>query len=217
MPQHRLPLRAPARRLSLPVSPKDPARAQALRELRAGLRSRPRTLPSKYFYDAAGSALFERITALPEYYLTGAEDRLASLREAFRILEAGGIVVVAAISRYASALDGRAQKLSCDPRFVAIRNRDLAEGQHRNDTGDPVYFTTAYFHRPDDLRAEMEAAGFVDVRVLGVEGPGWILSDFEARWEDPALRWDLIEVAQALQEEPTVIGASAHLLGIGRK
>ena len=153
----------------------------------------------------------------PLYHLTAAEDRLASLREAFRILEAGGIVVVAAISRYASALDGLAQKLSRDPRFVAIRNRDLAEGQHRNDTGDPVYFTTAYFHRPDDLRAEMKAAGFVDVRILGVEGPGWILSDFEERWQDPALRWDLIEVAQALEEEPTILGASAHLLGIGRK
>jgi hypothetical protein len=48
-------------------------------------------------------------------------------------------------------------------------------------------------------------------------GPGWILSDFDARWEDPALRWDLIDVARALEEEPAVVGASAHLLGIGRK
>jgi L-histidine Nalpha-methyltransferase len=39
----------------------------------AGLRSRPKTLPSKYFYDAAGSALFERITTLAEYYLTRTE------------------------------------------------------------------------------------------------------------------------------------------------
>jgi ubiquinone/menaquinone biosynthesis C-methylase UbiE len=153
----------------------------------------------------------------PLYHLPAAADRLAALREAFRVLVAGGIVVAAAISRYASALDGLAQKLARDPRFVAIRNRDLAEGQHRNDTGDPAYFTTAYFHRPDDLRGEMEAAGFEDVRVLGVEGPGWILSDFDARWADPGLRWDLIEVAQALEEEPTVIGASAHLLTIGRK
>ena len=153
----------------------------------------------------------------PLYHLPKEADRAASLREAHRILEAGGVVVAAAISRYASALDGLAQKLARDPRFVAIRNRDLAEGQHRNDTGDPAYFTTAYFHRPEDLRAEMEAAGFADVRILGVEGPGWILSDFDARWEDPGLRWDLIEVAQALEVEPTVLGASAHLLGIGRK
>jgi len=39
----------------------------------AGLTARPKTLPAQYFYDAAGSALFERITALPEYYLTRTE------------------------------------------------------------------------------------------------------------------------------------------------
>jgi len=82
MPPDNLPLRAPARRSSVVPAPRDPARAWALRELRAGLTGRPRSLPSKYFYDAAGSALFERITALPEYYLTRAEDALLRLRAA---------------------------------------------------------------------------------------------------------------------------------------
>jgi dimethylhistidine N-methyltransferase len=39
----------------------------------AGLRRTPRALPPRYFYDAEGSALFERITELPEYYLTRTE------------------------------------------------------------------------------------------------------------------------------------------------
>lgn len=39
----------------------------------AGLSARPKRLPSKYFYDARGSALFEQICHLPEYYLTRAE------------------------------------------------------------------------------------------------------------------------------------------------
>lgn len=39
----------------------------------AGLSKTPRTLPSKYFYDAEGSRLFEAITRQPEYYLTGTE------------------------------------------------------------------------------------------------------------------------------------------------
>ena len=41
-----------------------------------GLGGRPRSLPPKYFYDAAGSRLFDEITRLPEYYLTRAEDAL---------------------------------------------------------------------------------------------------------------------------------------------
>ncbi|HEY7650160.1 MAG TPA: L-histidine N(alpha)-methyltransferase, partial [Methylomirabilota bacterium] len=44
--------------------------ATMARDVRAGLGRRPKTLPPKYFYDAVGSALFERITRLPEYYLT---------------------------------------------------------------------------------------------------------------------------------------------------
>jgi L-histidine N-alpha-methyltransferase len=42
-------------------------------EVEQGLTSHPKTLPSKLFYDAAGSALFEKITEVPEYYLTRTE------------------------------------------------------------------------------------------------------------------------------------------------
>ncbi len=153
----------------------------------------------------------------PLYHLITQADRGAALREAHRVLAHQGRIVAAAISRYASALDGLARRLTLDPRFVRIRNQDLADGQHRNDTERIDYFTTAYFHRPEDLRREMEAAAFVDVEVLGVEGPGWILADFDARWQDPVLRNDLLDAARRLEAEPSIVGASAHLLGIGRK
>ena len=126
------------------------------------------------------------------------------------MLAPSGLVAVAAISRYASALDGLARALGADEAFVRIRDRDLRDGQHRNDSGRPDYFTTAYFHRPDDLREELEAAGFEDVGVYGVEGPGWMVADFERRWQDPVLRRDFLQVAAALEREPSVIGASAH-------
>lgn len=51
-------------------------RAQMLRDVAAGLSTRPRTIPSKYFYDQRGSELFERITHLPEYYPTSVERSL---------------------------------------------------------------------------------------------------------------------------------------------
>jgi L-histidine N-alpha-methyltransferase len=45
-------------------------------DVRRGLADHPKSLPPKYFYDTVGSALFERITRLPEYYLTRAEHTL---------------------------------------------------------------------------------------------------------------------------------------------
>jgi L-histidine N-alpha-methyltransferase len=49
-------------------------RAASLRaDALAGLTAVPKSLPPKWFYDAEGSALFEKITELPEYYPTRAE------------------------------------------------------------------------------------------------------------------------------------------------
>jgi ubiquinone/menaquinone biosynthesis C-methylase UbiE len=165
-------------------------------------------------HDASAAAV---LVMGPLYHLTDASDRRKALLEAWRVLVPGGRLVVAAVSRYASALDGLSRGLAVDPEFVRMRDRDLQDGQHRNVAGRIDYFTTAYFHRPEDLRQEVEAAGFVDVEVLGVEGPGWMLPDFDTRWADAALRADMLNVARAVEAEPSIVGASAHLLSVGSK
>ena len=50
-----------------------------------GLTRNPKELPPKYFYDARGSELFDRITALPEYYPTRCERAILN-RHAPRIV-----------------------------------------------------------------------------------------------------------------------------------
>jgi len=68
----------------------DIARRRALADdVRRGLGAREKWLPPKYFYDAAGSALFEQITQLPEYYVTRAEHALLDAH-APAILDASG-------------------------------------------------------------------------------------------------------------------------------
>ena len=57
-----------------------PTPADILGDTLAGLAASPKRLPSKYFYDAAGSRLFEEITRLPEYYLTRVELELLDSR-----------------------------------------------------------------------------------------------------------------------------------------
>ena len=52
------------------------ARDSLTSDVRRGLARAQKALPPKYFYDRAGSELFEEITRLPEYYLTRAERRL---------------------------------------------------------------------------------------------------------------------------------------------
>jgi L-histidine Nalpha-methyltransferase len=55
-----------------------------------GLSADPRYLPSKYFYDAAGDRLFQKIMEMPEYYLTRAEYQIFKFQSAEIIQSAVG-------------------------------------------------------------------------------------------------------------------------------
>jgi L-histidine N-alpha-methyltransferase len=74
------------------------APATMAREIREGLTGTPKRLPSKYFYDERGSRLFERITRLPEYYLTRHEQALLEERsgEIARLSSANELVELGA-------------------------------------------------------------------------------------------------------------------------
>jgi L-histidine Nalpha-methyltransferase len=70
-------------------------RAASLRaDALAGLTATPKSLPPKWFYDAQGSALFEKITELPEYYPTRAERSIlrAAAAEIARLSQARVLV-----------------------------------------------------------------------------------------------------------------------------
>lgn len=60
--------------------PEDAMGAALRADVHRGLSGRPKTLPPKWFYDAHGSDLFERITELPEYYPTRAEREILLAR-----------------------------------------------------------------------------------------------------------------------------------------
>jgi SAM-dependent methyltransferase len=153
----------------------------------------------------------------PLYHLTDAGDRAQALGEAARVLRPGGWLFAAAISRFASALDGLVHGLLDDPEFGPIVERDLRDGQHRNITGKLDYFTTAYFHRPDELGNEVRAAGLGLEGVYGLEGPGWILPDITERLADARQRTALLRLARMVETESSLVGMSAHLLAVARR
>lgn len=70
-------------------------RERMLADVLSGLRGAPKTLPSKYFYDEAGSRLFDEITELDEYYLTRIESGIMQerVRDIVRAIGSGVLLV----------------------------------------------------------------------------------------------------------------------------
>ena len=153
----------------------------------------------------------------PLYHLTAKEDRLRALSEAYRVLKPDGILFAVGISRFASTMDGIRQGFLKDPEFAHIAAQDVKDGHHRNPTGRPEYFMDTFFHHPDELRREVAEAGFAVSGIYGLEGPAWLVRDFDEWWADPTHRQRLLEVARTLESEPSLLGISAHLMIVARK
>lgn len=153
----------------------------------------------------------------PLYHLTDKYDRLKVLQETYRVLKQNGIWMAVGISRFASSLDRIRNGCLKDPIFAKIVKQDLKNGQHRNPTKKPEYFMKTFFHHPDQLYNELEEAGFSQVSIYGVEGPGWLVQNFDEWWADNRLKQRQLYLARAMESEPSLLGINAHLIGVGWK
>jgi SAM-dependent methyltransferase len=152
----------------------------------------------------------------PLYHLVDRADRVQALREARRVVRPGGMVAVAAINRFASLFDGLSQGFLFEPEFRAIVERDLLDGCHVNPEQRPHWFTTAFFHHPDELRSEIDDAGLELVELVGVEGIAHWQPHLDERWETDEGRDTILFAARAVESEPSLLGLSSHLVAVAR-
>ena len=150
----------------------------------------------------------------PLYHLLETAERAAALAEARRVLRPGGVLVGVAISRFASLYDGLRQGWAAD--HPGIVESGLHTGTHRNPEALPGRFTTAHFARPDELAAEVTGAGFELAALVAVEGPGSWLPEVDDWLDDPGRRDWLLRTIRRVEAEPSLLGASAHVLAVGQ-
>jgi SAM-dependent methyltransferase len=155
----------------------------------------------------------------PLYHLIDRDDRLRAWREAGRVARPGGPVVAATISRYAGLLDGFVKGLYGDARYRRVVDDTLAGGHHRNPDLTTGWFTTAYFHRAEELPGEVTDAGLALDRIVAVESPLWMVDDgrLDEMFADPAVARHVLELLRGVESEPSLLGASSHLLTVARR
>jgi len=138
-----------------------PAGDDFLGDVIAGLSSRPKTLPCKYFYDERGSQLFDQICALPEYYPTRTEtalmkEKAAEMSAAFgpevQVLEYG----CGSIEKVRVLLDALERPAS----YIAVdisreHLRDAAEILAQDYPAIEVHAICTDFTQPFDIPADL--------------------------------------------------------------
>ena len=153
----------------------------------------------------------------PLYHLVERADRVRALSEARRVVKPGGVVIAAAISRFAPAIAALAMNRLGLADFVAIAHEAATTGVHAPPESKPEWFTTSWFHEPSELEAELGDAGLDHVATLAVEGVAWLSPTLETDLANPEHRRTLLDLLRALETEPSLRGASSHLLAIGRR
>ena len=150
----------------------------------------------------------------PLYHLPQLADRLQAMREARRAVRKHGIIVAAFICRAAVVLDGFVKGWIDNEGALEIVREQLEGGFAACSRGG--FSAVSYFHWPSEIKVELANAGFEDFGLFGVEGPAWIASDFDARWNTPAGRHIVLEMARTFEEHPEYQLLSSHLLAFCR-
>ena len=152
----------------------------------------------------------------PLYHITVAAERARCLAECRRLLKPGGKLFAAGITCFSTALkytecyDWR-PALDDDAYYHMIEST-VRTGLHRgNEIG------LVYFHRPEEHRAEITAAGFAHAELRGVIGPAWIVRNVDEIWPDPVKREAILRIVRLLEREESLMGFSTHFITLAER
>lgn len=158
----------------------------------------------------------------PLYHIVDYGERQLALKECRRLLKPGGLLYTAAITRYATTLwavttYGTKHHLLDEPGFCGMIEHEIKTGQHiKNPSSSYKGMGRSYFHLPDELKTEIEAAGFVGTDVRGIIGPAWLVPDLDEVWKDETKRESIMRVVRMCERDECIMGLSTHLLAISR-
>jgi len=160
-----------------------------------------------------GSASYDAVLLMgPLYHLLSHGERVQAIQEAMRVLKPRGKLFAAFITRFAPfrcVANGEPAWLAENPEYAL---QLLETGIHDR----PTQFARAYYAHPDEVAPLMEGCGLRTLSLVGCEG---VVAGHEDKVNELTEEaWEAwVDLNYKLGQDPTLYGASDHLLYVGEK
>ncbi|HEY9001980.1 MAG TPA: class I SAM-dependent methyltransferase [Mucilaginibacter sp.] len=153
----------------------------------------------------------------PLYHLQSKVDRIRAISEAKRIVKPKGVVLGFTINYTASTIAALLNGFIHAPEIFDMCMKELKSGIHTPPKNMPGVLPSAYFHRPDELKAEFEEAGLTYLDTFAVEGLIWMDKNYFETRSDSKKKEKIMQLMKVTESDPGLLSLSPHMMIAGRK
>lgn len=153
----------------------------------------------------------------PLYHLQSKTDRIKAISEAKRVLNSKGVVLGFAINHTASTIAALLNGFIHAPEIFDMCMEELKSSIHTPPKNMPGVLPSAYFHRPEQLKAEFEEAGLTYVDTFAVEGLIWMDKNYFETRSDSKKKDKIMQLMKVTENDPGLLSLSPHMMIAGRK
>jgi len=153
----------------------------------------------------------------PLYHLQSKADRIHAIGEAKRVLKDKGVVLGFAINHTASTIAALLNGFIHAPGIFEMCMGELKSGIHTPPKNMQGVLPSAYFHRPEQLKAEFEEAGLTYLDTYAVEGVIWMDKNYFETRSDSKKKKKIMELVKVTDNDPGLLSLSPHMMIAGRK
>jgi ubiquinone/menaquinone biosynthesis C-methylase UbiE len=153
----------------------------------------------------------------PLYHLQERQERINALTEAKRVLKPEGMLLGFAINYTASTLVGLIQGAMHSSDFFDMCKTELLTGNHMAPGSMPGILPKAFYHKPQELKEEIEEAGFSYVDTFAVEGIVWLEKNYFDTWYNQQKKKTILELLKITETDKNLLALSPHMMIAAKK
>ncbi len=153
----------------------------------------------------------------PLYHLQDQNDRKLTIREAKRVLKNNGFILAFAINYTASTLAGLINGLIHKGTFFEMCAKELTTGIHNPPDDFPWLLAEAYYHNPEQLKAEFQSQDLVFLDMYAIEGMVWLDKDYFSNMANEKRKQTLLELIKITENDPYLLPFSPHMMIVTQK